>query len=119
MLSRKNKGRWGEVVARRYLEGKGYSTLLTNYYFRGGEIDLIMQHGHALVLVEVKWRSSLSVGYPEEAVSTRKLRKLWRVGEYLLASAPGCDFLRVEVVSLLYKTDEKCLNVRHRPYLHI
>lgn len=119
MLSRKNKGSRGEDFARRYLESKGYVTLRRNYYFRGGEIDLIMQHGHTLVLVEVKWRSSLKVGYPEEAISSQKLRKLWRVGEYLLASAPGCSSVRIEVVSLLYKTDEKCLNVRHRPYIHI
>ena len=45
-------GKWGEDVAGRFLEEKGYRLLDTNYRCRWGEVDIVAQEGDELVFVE-------------------------------------------------------------------
>lgn len=63
MFSEKRQfGDWGEKVARKYLEEKGYQILESNFRKKWGEIDLvalkkkgrILPKGESLVFVEVK-----------------------------------------------------------------
>ena len=42
----------------------------------GGLLDIVARDGSALVVCEVKTRSSTSYGWPAEAVTPRKLRRL-------------------------------------------
>jgi putative endonuclease len=49
-------GHIGEKIAREYLLSKGMALLEQNYRAPGGEIDLIMRDGDAIVFVEVKTR---------------------------------------------------------------
>ncbi len=65
-------GSWGESVALAYLEGKGYQLVQRNYRTRFGEIDLILKKDDLTVFVEVKTRSGLGFGFPEEAVTANK-----------------------------------------------
>ncbi len=69
-------GRWGENYAAGYLQERGYAILTRNFRTAHGEIDLVAQHGERLVFVEVKTRSSVAFGYPEEAVTPHKRRHL-------------------------------------------
>lgn len=78
----------GEKAVKTLLEEKGYRILETNYRTRHGEIDIIASMERTLVFVEVKTRSSISCGIPEEAVDYRKQRRIRKVAvEYL--SKPG------------------------------
>lgn len=51
-MNRRELGMWGEDAALRYLEGKGYSLLTRNYRGERCEIDLIMEHKGALILLK-------------------------------------------------------------------
>lgn len=61
-----------EDVALQYLLKKGWKLLAKNYRSRRGEIDLIFEEGSKIIFVEVKYRSSLIYGYPQEAVTKIK-----------------------------------------------
>lgn len=65
-------GNLGQKIAKDYLETKGYQILEENYQVRAGEIDLVAKENQELVFVEVKTRTSLSFGQPEEAISAIK-----------------------------------------------
>ncbi|MEO1517412.1 MAG: YraN family protein [Bacteroidota bacterium] len=65
-------GKIGEVLARRFLEGKGYKIAESNWRHGRAEIDLICWDGNVLVFVEVKTRSSKLFGHPAAAVTARK-----------------------------------------------
>jgi putative endonuclease len=65
-------GDLGEEIARRYLAGKGYEIVESNYRTRRGELDLISRHKDTLVIVEVKLRRGTGYGTPLEAVTPRK-----------------------------------------------
>ncbi len=69
-------GAWGEELAAKYLQKKGYRLLGCNYKCRHGEIDLIMSQGKYLVFVEVKQRKSARFGEAKEFVTASKQQKV-------------------------------------------
>lgn len=72
-------GRAGEERAARYLEEQGYTVLARNWRCRAGEIDLVVEGGGAIVVVEVKTRRGEAFGHPFEAIDARKRARLWRL----------------------------------------
>jgi putative endonuclease len=79
------KGQKWEEQAASYLRWRGYKILEKNFRALKGEVDLIAKKKKAIVFVEVKGRSSLSHGRPEEAVSEFKKVKLAQVASYYLS----------------------------------
>ena len=68
----KNTGKAGEEYAAKYLKRRGYLIIAKNYAIVGGELDIVALKGRTLVFVEVKTRSSESMGSSSEAVDLRK-----------------------------------------------
>jgi len=68
---------WAERLARRHLEGLGWTILATNYAVRGGEVDLVARDGATVVFVEVRQRRTAYHGHPAETIDRRK-RARWR-----------------------------------------
>jgi len=87
-MSRNNKiiGRSGEKIAVNYLEGLGYKIICENYKCKAGEIDLISVKGNEIIFTEVKTRTNLSYGYPFEAVTRGKLKKIKETSKYFLSN---------------------------------
>ncbi len=81
MNTRKCGSRY-EEIAERYLKKQGYKIAERNFLCKVGEIDLIAYDGRTLVFVEVKYRRNPGSGYPEEAVSYAKQKKLSRTADY-------------------------------------
>ena len=77
----------GEELACRKLRHLGYAILARRYRNRHGENDIVAMDGKALVLVEVKTRSSDRFGTPLAAVTPDKQRWLTRMAlDYLAHS---------------------------------
>ena len=98
---RRRFGDWGEEYARRFLEGRGYSILETNYRGKYGEIDLIAREGECLVFVEVKSRRTGAFGRPEESVTEAKQQKLVQAAlEYMQSKEMEESEWRIDVVGI-------------------
>jgi putative endonuclease len=80
------RGRLGELAARRHLRRLGLKFLVANFRSSRGEIDLIFRDRDCVVFVEVKTRSDDGWLRPAAAVDAHKRR--------LLAQA-AIDYLRV------------------------
>lgn len=93
-------GKWGEQTAAEYLSGKGFSILARNYRTPYGEIDIIAFSEDITVFVEVKARTSRAFGFPEEALTRRKLAHMRACGEYYAAKHDletwQCDAISIE-----------------------
>lgn len=95
-------GQKGEAVAGRYLKGKGYTIVKTNYRCLYGEIDLIVRDGDVLIFVEVKTRTSRNFGGPAAAVNYRKQIQISKVAHHYLVTHHNADIdARFDVVSVL------------------
>jgi putative endonuclease len=75
-LSKRALGAYGEMLAARWYEARGYTVVARNWRCRDGEIDLIVRRGRSVVFCEVKTRSTDAFGAPVEAVGWRKQRKI-------------------------------------------
>jgi len=96
-------GRRGEDAALRHLESAGLRLLERNYRCRGGEIDLVMQEGSTLVLVEVRLRSSGDFGGAAAAVDWRKCARLRRAALALTGEEAGP--VRMDVIAMELTAD--------------
>jgi putative endonuclease len=97
-------GRFGEDVAARWLEDQGYQVVDRNWRGTGGELDLVAIHQGWWVAVEVKTRRGTGFGHPFEAISPRKLRRLYGLAQQWGAAHPDAGRLagwRVDAVSVL------------------
>jgi putative endonuclease len=110
--SRQRVGKWGESAAARYLERQGYNILARNVRTAYGEIDLVARQAQGeFVFVEVKTRTGLGFGYPEEAVDARKMVHLISSAQaYMLGLVQhteqlpqGEDHWRIDVIAVLGK----------------
>jgi putative endonuclease len=94
-------GRWGEDCAAKYLESKDYLVLARNVRTPYGEIDLVAQARDLTVFVEVKTRTSLSFGQPEEAVTQKKREHMQAAAEaYIQAHPEITGDWRIDVISI-------------------
>ncbi len=85
---RLRRGREAEERARRHLERAGLRTLARNWRARGGEIDLVMADGTAVVFVEVRSRGPGALAGAAESVDARKRARLVRAARAWLAREP-------------------------------
>jgi putative endonuclease len=89
------QGRDWEQVARQYLEQRGLKMVEANFTCKGGEIDLIMRDGDALVFVEVRQRADRHHGGAAASITPAKQKRLTCAAQvYLLRyrQLPPCRF---------------------------
>ena len=97
-------GKKGEALAADYLRKKGYQILDHHYSAREGEIDLVAQKKDEIVFVEVKTRYSSTFGYPEEAVTPGKIKKMVKTAHKWLEKERKMDILwRIDIIAIEIK----------------
>ena len=113
--SRKRLGAWGEAVAARHLEAKGYRIVVRNWRCQQGEIDLIARAGEELVFVEVKTRRGQDMGSPEEGLTPAKQKKLMKLAQIYVAERDLDVDWRIDLVALELDKRGKLLRCEHIP----
>ena len=109
----KQIGERGEIAAARFLERRGYDIVERNWTCKAGEADIVAKDNENLVFVEVKTRTNLEVGLPEEAVDAEKRQRYERIAAYYLADHPYVDMqVRFDVVGILVCAPDRAL-IRH------
>ncbi|MES2150107.1 MAG: YraN family protein [Pseudomonadota bacterium] len=100
-LSRlQHQGQQWEQEALRYLQKRGLRLVEANFRCKGGEIDLVMRDGEALVFVEVRQRAGSDHGGAAASIGPAKIRRLLHAAQFYLqrfACMPAC---RIDVVAI-------------------
>jgi len=97
-------GKRGEDLAHRLLRRRGFTVVARNYRppSGGGEIDLIAYDRDKLVFVEVKTRSSMDFGPPQEAVDQQKRTFIERAArDYARRSDVDWNDVRFDIVNVV------------------
>jgi putative endonuclease len=103
MTDRKEIGALGEKLARDFLKKRGYHIIETNYRCPRGEIDIVARHQECLVFIEVRTKTNLNFGTPEESISNAKKAKMRVTAAFYLHTRDKLpkswriDFVAVEV----------------------
>jgi putative endonuclease len=97
-------GSLGEHIVATYLTDVGLRVLDRNWRCREGELDIVAREAHALVFCEVKTRRGVGFGYPVEAVTAAKRRKLRTLAQrWLAAHDEHAPDVRFDVVGVLVR----------------
>jgi putative endonuclease len=99
-------GKWGEETAAAYLTERGYEIISRNARTPYGEIDIVAKHGDILIFVEVKTRTSDSMGLPEESITPRKRQHMISAAEHY-AAEQEIDHWQIDVISIEGKPGSK------------
>jgi len=102
-VTKTQTGKYGENLAIEYLKRHGYKIIDRNFRIRGGEIDIIALEKSTLVFIEVKTRTSLRFGYPQEAVTKSKIYFLERAAKFYRNANSHKNFPileRIDVVAI-------------------
>ncbi len=97
-------GDYGERLASRFLERKGYRIITRHVTSAYGEIDIVAQDGDELVFVEVKTRRSMAFGYPEESITDSKLERLQKAMDAYMAEYPHHQDYRLDCIFISLDT---------------
>jgi len=95
-------GNQGELLARKYLEEKGYEILDENWRFRKAEIDLIAYKDPIIVFVEVKARDNNRFAEPEDFVSKAKQKLLAMAAAEYIHLMNHQNEVRFDIITILF-----------------
>ena len=111
MADHNELGKLGEELAENYLTKNGYTILETNWTFQKAEIDIIAQKANILAIVEVKTRSSIDFGLPQDFVKPKKIQLLVKaVNEYVVSRDLDVT-VRFDIIAI--NKEGKDFNVEH------
>lgn len=109
MAEHNDLGKLGEEMAVEFLQKEGYEILETNWTFQKAEIDIIAQKGNVLAIVEVKTRSSLDFGLPQDFVKPKKIQLLAKaVNEYVDSNNLDIN-VRFDIIAIIASVDATVL----------
>ena len=101
MAEHNDLGKLGEELAVDFLEKNGYEILETNWVFDKAEIDIIAQKNGILAIVEVKTRSSIEFGLPQDFVKPKKIKLLLKaVDEYVVQNDLDVE-VRFDIIAIV------------------
>ena len=105
-MSKMDTGVFGENMAANYLLSQGYEVLYRNWRYKHLEIDLIASKNGLLHIVEVKTRSSIQFGYPEQFINVKKMQFLKNAAALFQYANPHWKYLQFDVVSIFFNENK-------------
>ncbi len=107
-------GKWGENAAAQFLNAQGFTIIQRNYRTPFGELDLIAEKEDITHFIEVKTRTGVEFGLPEEAVTkAKRTHLLAAVQAYWMNSAlPEGDW-QIDVIAVLRRAVERNVEIEY------
>ena len=106
-------GKRGEDLAAKRLAAYGYEIVARNWRCEVGEIDLVVQDGGELAIVEVRTRRGRALGTPEESITAKKRARLIELAEAYVQATDWPGNWRIDVVAVEMDRRGRMLRVDH------
>jgi putative endonuclease len=101
MAQHNELGKKGEQLAVDYLIAKGYTIVQQNYRFQKAEVDIIAKLKDILAIVEVKTRSTIDFGNPQDFVKPKQIQRLVKaVDEYVIVNNLDVE-VRFDIIAIV------------------
>ena len=104
-------GKQGEEIAARLLQTKGHRIVERNWRLYGYEIDIVSEHEEFIVFTEVKTRSGIRWGNPEEAIGKGRMKRLISAANIYLKGNQLDSPARFDIVAAVW--DGKQFDLEH------
>ncbi|NLX82088.1 MAG: YraN family protein [Proteiniphilum sp.] len=111
MAQHNELGKKGEDEAVRYLLSEGYKITNRNWRFHGFEIDVVAEIGEFIVFAEVKTRTSVMYGNPEDFVSKGRRKRMVEAANHYLIENEIDKPARFDIIGIVW--DGKKFSLDH------
>ncbi len=101
-------GHWGEDIAAKFLQAKGYSIIGRDWKDGHKDLDIIAVHDDTLVVVEVKTRRSGGLLSPEQAVNSTKIKNITLATNRFVKTNRIDLPVRFDIIAVTGTNDENC-----------
>ncbi|MBC6109031.1 YraN family protein [Pedobacter fastidiosus] len=105
-------GKEGEQIAKQHLEDNGYEVLDENWVYGKAEIDLIVYKDGIMIFVEVKTRSSVAFGEPEDFVREAKQKQMELAATEYIDIMNHQNDIRFDIIAITF-TKNKNYTLNH------
>jgi putative endonuclease len=103
MATHNETGNKAEEMAANFLVQNGYEIMDRNYTHGKGEIDIIAQKENWLVFVEVRARSEVLHGFPEQTISKAKANLIIKTAEEYIYEIDWKGKVRFDIIAITVK----------------
>ncbi len=111
MAEHNELGKLGEELVADYLQKNGYQILHRNWRYGNDELDIVAETDTHLVFVEVKTRSNIIWGEPDEAVTKKKQTFLIRAANAYIIENNCTKEARFDIISVILPSHS--VNINH------
>ncbi len=112
----KQIGDYGEDMAVKILQNKGYEILERNYRYKRSEIDIICLYNNLLIFVEVKTLQNDAFDNPESKVNQQKIDKIIEGADAYIHAINWKKDIRFDILSINLSEPEKLLHIQDALY---
>lgn len=106
-MENKDTGFLGETIATSHLLELGFDILERNWRYKHLEIDIIASKESMLHIIEVKTRTSIQFGYPEQMIKGLKMQFLKNAAAHYQYAHPEWKWLQYDVIAIYKKPTEE------------
>ena len=118
MAQHNELGKKGEQMAVDFLVEKDYVILERNYRFDRAEVDIIAKKEDVLAIVEVKTRSSLDFGNPQDFVKPKQIKRLVKaVDQYVLVNNLDVE-VRFDIIAIVKEGQKVTIEHLENAFYH-
>ena len=111
MAKHNELGKQGESVAVDYLVRNGYTILETNWTFQKAEVDIIAFKAPILAVIEVKTRSRIDFGLPQDFVKPKQIQRLTKAVDAYVQQMKGDVQVRFDIIAIHFQGES--LDLEH------
>lgn len=112
MAQHNELGKWGEDMAAKFLEEKGYHIVARDWKDNHKDIDIVAIDTDTLVFVEVKTRRNDYFLQPEQAVNGKKIKNITLAANRFVKMHQIDLQMRFDIISIV-GTDESNCTINH------
>ena len=118
MAQHNELGKKGEQLAVDFLIENSYDIVERNYRFDKAEVDIIAQKDDILAIVEVKTRSSLDFGNPQDFVKPKQIKNLVKaVDEYVTENDLDVE-VRFDIIAIVKENKDYKIEHLENAFYH-
>ncbi|MHA7841780.1 MAG: YraN family protein [Winogradskyella sp.] len=118
MAQHNELGKKGEQLAVDFLIENNYDIVERNYRFDKAEVDIIAKKDDILAIVEVKTRSSLDFGNPQDFVKPKQIKNLVKVvDEYVTENNLDVE-VRFDIIAIVKQKNDYGIEHLENAFYH-
>ncbi|WP_298900847.1 YraN family protein [uncultured Psychroserpens sp.] len=118
MANHNELGKKGEQLAVNFLLKNDYKIVAQNYIYQKAEVDIIAQKADVLAVVEVKTRSSIDFGNPQDFLKQKQIQRIIKAVDVFIMTNNLDVEVRFDIIAIVKKGEDYSIEHLKNAFYH-